>query len=190
MGLHLVCRLKIKHLQLQIWLSRNHRQDFIQIGTSTQDVLYDMTKDFRPETPKHQSDFFPITPDTTPFTNRTNIQQTGFSRTADSSPTRRDPQLTIKASQAMQRGGSYQDNFATMRRPTNESRSFSASYCTAETAWFGRLFRLPSNVIFEYVGLEFECLSRGCVDPPQSSRMRCTNLETQAQGMKALSARQ
>lgn len=95
---------------------QEQRKDFIHIDTCTQDVLYDMTKDFRPETPKHQSDFFPITPNTTPFTNRTNMQQTGYSRTADSSPTCRDPQLTIKASQAMQRGGSYQDNFATMHR--------------------------------------------------------------------------
>ena len=38
------------------------------------------------------------------------------SRTAESSPTRRDPNLTIKASHAMQRGTSCQDNFAAMRQ--------------------------------------------------------------------------
>ena len=57
-----------------------------------------------------------MTPDPTPFSSCPNIQQASFSRTAESSPTRRDPQLTIKASQAMQRGGSYQENFATIRQ--------------------------------------------------------------------------
>lgn len=95
---------------------QEERKDFIQYDYPTQDVLYTLTQEYRPETPKHQSEYFPMTPNTTPFTNQANLHQVSFSRTADSSPTRRDPQLTIKASQAMQRGGSDQDHFATMRR--------------------------------------------------------------------------
>ena len=57
-----------------------------------------------------------MTPATTPFSQNTSTNMNLQSRTADSSPTRRDPNLTIKASQAMQRGRSCQDNFAAMRQ--------------------------------------------------------------------------
>ena len=91
-------------------------KDFMQFDPSRQDALYNIPQEYRPETPKHQSEFMPLTPEATPFATRATIQQPGFSRTADSSPTRRDPQISVNVSQAMQRGGSYQDNFATMRR--------------------------------------------------------------------------
>ena len=62
-------------------------------------------------------DYHPLTPSTTPFSHRTHVQHASFSRTAAGSPTRRDVNLTIKASHPMQRGKSCQDNFATMRQP-------------------------------------------------------------------------
>lgn len=72
----------------------------------------------RPCTPSSQmrTSYFPITPATTPFSHNANMNKALQSRTAESSPTRRDPNLTIKASHAMQRGTSCQDNFATMRQ--------------------------------------------------------------------------
>ncbi|CAF9923365.1 MAG: Metallothionein expression activator [Alectoria fallacina] len=72
----------------------------------------------RPCTPTSQmrTSYFPITPATTPFSQNANTKKALQSRTAESSPTRRDPNLTIKASHAMQRGTSCQDNFATMRQ--------------------------------------------------------------------------
>lgn len=57
-----------------------------------------------------------MTPDTTPFAENSRMKTASHSRTAESSPTRRDPNLTIKASHAMQRGTSCQDNFAAMRQ--------------------------------------------------------------------------
>lgn len=57
-----------------------------------------------------------MTPATTPYSQNTNIKRFSHSRTADSSPTRRDPNLTITASHAMQRGTSCQDNFTAMRQ--------------------------------------------------------------------------
>lgn len=72
----------------------------------------------RPCTPLGQmrTDYFPITPATTPFSQNAHTNKALQSRTAESSPTRRDPNLTIKASHAMQRGTSCQDNFAAMRQ--------------------------------------------------------------------------
>ena len=64
------------------------------------------------------ADYFPITPATTPFSKNAYTNKSFQSRTAESSPTRRDPNLTIKASHAMQRGSSCQDNFAAMRQDT------------------------------------------------------------------------
>ena len=58
---------------------------------------------------------FPLTPETTPFGNGPDLKGTQQCRTVESSPTRRDPNLTIKASHAMQRGMSCQDNFTAMR---------------------------------------------------------------------------
>ena len=52
-----------------------------------------------------------MTPATTPSTNGTKAQRAPQSRTAGSSPVRRDPNKTIKASHAMQRGSSWQDSF-------------------------------------------------------------------------------
>lgn len=57
-----------------------------------------------------------MTPEPTPSVFRQHGQYAWFSRTAESSPNRRDPNLTIKAPQSMQRGRSYQDNFAAMRQ--------------------------------------------------------------------------
>ena len=57
-----------------------------------------------------------MTPATTPFSQNAHNNKALQSRTAESSPTRRDPNLTIKASHAMQRGTSCQDNFAAMRQ--------------------------------------------------------------------------
>lgn len=57
-----------------------------------------------------------MTPATTPFSQNAHIDKALQSRTAESSPTRRDPNMTIKASHAMQRGTSHQDNFAAMRQ--------------------------------------------------------------------------
>lgn len=57
-----------------------------------------------------------MTPATTPFSQNAHKKHALHSRTAESSPTRRDPNLTIKASHAMQRGASYDDDFAVMRQ--------------------------------------------------------------------------
>lgn len=57
-----------------------------------------------------------MTPASTPFTQNANLKRHSQSRTAESSPTRKDPNLTIKASHAMQRGTSCQDNFAAIRQ--------------------------------------------------------------------------
>ena len=57
-----------------------------------------------------------MTQETTSFSYRPHGPYTSFSRTAESSPTRKDPNLTIKASHAMQRGRSYQDNITAMRQ--------------------------------------------------------------------------
>jgi len=57
-----------------------------------------------------------MTPATTPFSQNSRMKTASHRRTAESSPTRRDPNLTIKASHAMQRGTSCQDNFAAMRQ--------------------------------------------------------------------------
>ena len=57
-----------------------------------------------------------MTPATTPYSQNVIIKKTPNSRDAEASPTRRDPNLTIKASHEMQRGTSCQDNFAAMRR--------------------------------------------------------------------------
>ena len=65
--------------------------------------------------------YFPITPEMTPFSQNTHSHGGLQSRTAESSPTRRDPNLTIKASHTMQRGTSCQDNFAAMRQHTLSS---------------------------------------------------------------------
>ena len=94
----------------------DHQQDYINFDLDTQDNFVDFQREYQAQTPKNLNEYFPLTPDTTPFSNRHNVQQAGFSRTAESSPTRREPQLTIKASHAMQRGGSCQDNFAAMRQ--------------------------------------------------------------------------
>lgn len=61
-------------------------------------------------------DYFPMTPATTPFSSKATAQQFPYSRTAESSPTRKGLDTTIKASHAMQRGSSCQDNFAAMRQ--------------------------------------------------------------------------
>jgi regulatory protein SWI5 len=60
--------------------------------------------------------YFPMTPATTPFTSNAILRGHAQSRAVQSSPTRRDPNLTIKASHEMQRGASCQDNFAAMRQ--------------------------------------------------------------------------
>ena len=60
--------------------------------------------------------YFPLTPATTPYSQIDHSRKFAQSRTTESSPTRRDPNLTIKASHAMQRGGSLQDNFAALRK--------------------------------------------------------------------------
>ena len=60
--------------------------------------------------------YFPMTPATTPYSQNAKFRGFPQSRTAESSPTRRDPNLTIKASHEMQRGTSCQDNFAAMRQ--------------------------------------------------------------------------
>lgn len=72
----------------------------------------------RPCTPLSQirTSYFPMTPATTPFSQNAHTNKALQSRTAESSPTRRDPNMTIKASHAMQRGSSCQDNFAAMRQ--------------------------------------------------------------------------
>lgn len=57
--------------------------------------------------------YFPITPATTPFSTANNTQRAAGTRTAGSSPTRKDPNLTIKASHAMKRGSSCQEAFRT-----------------------------------------------------------------------------
>ena len=57
-----------------------------------------------------------MTPAATPFSNNADMTAAFHSRTADSSPVRRDPNLTIKVSHAMQRGTSYQDNFSAIRQ--------------------------------------------------------------------------
>ena len=165
---------------------QEEQQGFIQFDSSTQDVLYNMSKEYRPETPKHQSEIFPMTPDTTLSPNRTDIQQTGFSRTAESSPTRRDPQLTIKASQAMQRGASYQDNFATMRqRPMSPVPSpphtaplkprGSVDYSAFPPPSFLNMSELNLNVSAEGTSIT-------TTSPPG----RCANVDAQVQVMEAL----
>ena len=53
-----------------------------------------------------------MTPATTPFAKGAKAQQASKSRTAGSSPVRRDPNTTTKASHAMQRGSSWQDSFS------------------------------------------------------------------------------
>ena len=55
---------------------------------------------------------FPITPVTTPFSTTNKIQRAAGTRTAGSSPTRKDPNLTIKASHSMKRGSSCQEAFS------------------------------------------------------------------------------
>ena len=52
-----------------------------------------------------------MTPDTTPFARSKNTLRMSGSRTAGSSPTRKNLNLTIKASQVMKRGSSFQDGF-------------------------------------------------------------------------------
>ena len=52
-----------------------------------------------------------MTPATTPFAKSTKAQRASQSRTAGSSPIRRDPNMTIEASHVMQRGSSWQDPF-------------------------------------------------------------------------------
>lgn len=95
---------------------------------STQDALiYDNLLDrsfmpragnegpLRPYTPPIQSNtcYFPITPAATPFSTTNKTQRAAGTRTAGSSPTRKDPNLTIKASHAMKRGSSCQEAFST-----------------------------------------------------------------------------
>ena len=53
-----------------------------------------------------------MTPATTPFAKGTKAQRASECRTAGSSPVRKDPNMTIKASHAMQRGSSWQDSFS------------------------------------------------------------------------------
>ncbi|MCJ1285085.1 Metallothionein expression activator [Xylographa opegraphella] len=71
----------------------------------------------RPSTPPSQSNtnYYPLTPSTTPFTSRIGTQNTSTSRTAQSSPVRRGPTGTIKAPRAlsMMRGSSHQGVFDT-----------------------------------------------------------------------------
>ncbi|MCJ1461886.1 Metallothionein expression activator [Pseudocyphellaria aurata] len=96
-------------------------------GFSTQDaIIYDNLLDraimphatnerqLRPYTPPTQSStcYFPITPATTPFSPASNPQRAAGTRTAGSSPTRKDPNLTIRASHAMKRGSSCQEAFS------------------------------------------------------------------------------
>lgn len=57
--------------------------------------------------------YFPITPAATPFSTTNKTQRAAGTRTAGSSPTRKDPNLTIKASHAMKRGSSCQEAFST-----------------------------------------------------------------------------
>lgn len=57
--------------------------------------------------------YFPITPATTPFSATNRTQRAAGTRTAGSSPTRKDPNLTIKASHSMKRGSSCQEAFST-----------------------------------------------------------------------------
>ena len=62
-----------------------------------------------------------MTPATTPFARKSTAQRSPYSRTAQSSPTRRDPNETIKASSklAMKRGLSYHDIFDDSRNAAN-----------------------------------------------------------------------
>jgi len=64
---------------------------------------------------------FPITPDPTPYKN-VQAQRTFQSASAHSSPIKKDPNLTIKASQSMQRGRSFQDVFVDRSVYTGASR--------------------------------------------------------------------
>ena len=57
-----------------------------------------------------------MTPATTPYSQNAIFKKTPPIRNAESSPTREDPNLTIKACHAMQRGTSCQDNFAAMKQ--------------------------------------------------------------------------
>ncbi|KAL6721158.1 Metallothionein expression activator [Lecanora helva] len=56
----------------------------------------------------------PMTPGASPFSQNAKIKKIPQNRTVESSPSRRDPGLTIKASHEMQRGTSCQDNFTAM----------------------------------------------------------------------------
>ncbi|SLM37118.1 c2h2 transcription factor [Lasallia pustulata] len=73
----------------------------------------------RPYTPENQSTnvYFPITPATSPFARTSRPTRPPHSRTAHSSPTRRDRSETIKASRgsSMHRGSSCQGLFDEMR---------------------------------------------------------------------------
>lgn len=70
------------------------------------DIVYSLTGNI---------DYFPMTPDQTPFSGRGHSQRSCYSRTAESSPTRMDPNPMIHGSQRMQRGGSCQERVAAIR---------------------------------------------------------------------------
>lgn len=61
--------------------------------------------------------YFPITPAATPFSATNKTKRAAGTRTAGSSPTRKDPNLTIKASHTMRRGSSCQEAFSTRAEP-------------------------------------------------------------------------
>ena len=167
--------------------------DFFNFDSGAQNFCYNIPREYRAQTPKNQSDFFPMTPDTTPFSNCQNAQQTGFSRTAESSPTRRDPQLTIKASQAMQRGGSYQDNFAAIhQRPISPLPSpphtaplkarGSVDYAAFPPPSFLNMSELNLNVSAEGKSIPLKCEREDHANHERGRRIRQRRLFANYQG--------
>ena len=63
---------------------QEEQQDFIHFDLDSQGNFVDFQKEYQVQTPKNHTEYFPLTPDTTPFSNRQNVQQAGYSRTAES----------------------------------------------------------------------------------------------------------
>ncbi|MCJ1388943.1 Metallothionein expression activator [Xylographa bjoerkii] len=98
--------------------SNESNTSFCSGNMSESQSIVSISKDIpRPFTPPSQSstNYFPLTPATTPFTKDIGAHKNSTSRTAQSSPVRRGPTGTIKAprAQSMKRGSSHQDIFDT-----------------------------------------------------------------------------
>lgn len=100
-----------------------------------------------------------MTPSTSPFSKMNRSQRIFETRTASSSPTRKTPNLTIKASHAMKRGSSCQDKFNVSKAARGNCKLPSPPHSAREN--YSSSSNFPSLGFLDMSAMKIDFSSRG-----------------------------